>query len=218
MTVTPPRAVWRTLQAALPAFESGPHTSEAVGPQLREFGALAALQTRPRLSGGTLPAKLTIPLYGGLNVRQVSPTSAWLPRMVMLVSEFHPDSCVVAEVRASPNHGERKIAGAPDMLVLHYTGVLENKEALAKLCSPNSEVSAHYLVLEDGHIVQCVPEAKRAWHAGVSSWAGETDINSCSIGIEIANPGHEYLYPAFPKRQIAAVTALCRAIQTRYRI
>jgi len=129
----------------------------------------------------------------------------------MLVSEFHPDSCVVAEVRASPNHGERKIAGAPDMLVLHYTGVLENKEALAKLCSPNSEVSAHYLVLEDGHIVQCVPEAKRAWHAGVSSWAGETDINSCSIGIEIANPGHDYLYPAFPKRQIAAVTAaICR--------
>jgi N-acetylmuramoyl-L-alanine amidase len=138
--------------------------------------------------------------------------------MVALVSDFRPDSSMVAEVRASPNHGERKIAGAPDMLLLHYTGVLENDEALAKLCSPHSEVSAHYLVLENGRILQMVPEARRAWHAGVSFWAGETDINSCSIGIEIANPGHDYLYPAFPKRQIAALIALCRSIFMRYRI
>src|SRR6202044_2690004 len=78
-----------------------------------------------------------------------------------------------------------------------------------------SEVSAHYLVFEDGRVVQMVPEARRAWHAGASYWAGETDINSCSIGIEIANPGHDHGYPDFPKRQIAAVTALCRSIQTR---
>ena len=80
---------------------------------------------------------------------------------------------------------------------------------------PGSEVSAHYLVLEDGRVIQMVPESRRAWHAGVSFWAGETDINSCSIGIEIANPGHDFGYPDFPKRQIAAVTALCRGIQTR---
>ena len=66
--------------------------------------------------------------------------------------------------------------------------------------------------------MQCVPEARRAWHAGQSSWAGETDINSCSIGIEIANPGHDHGYPDFPRRQIAAVTALCRSISTRHRI
>ena len=78
-----------------------------------------------------------------------------------------------------------------------------------------SDVSAHYFVFEDGRIVQMVPESQRAWHAGASSWAGETDINSCSIGIEIANPGHDYGYPDFPKRQIAAVTALCRSILTR---
>ena len=138
--------------------------------------------------------------------------------MALLVSEFHPNSSLVAEVRPSPNHGERKAAGTPDMLVFHYTGMLESNEALEKLCSPNSEVSAHYVVLENGRIVQCVPEARRAWHAGVSFWSGETDINSCSIGIEIANPGHDYLYPAFPKRQVAAVIALCRAIATRYRI
>jgi N-acetylmuramoyl-L-alanine amidase len=138
--------------------------------------------------------------------------------MVLLVSEFRPDSCVVAEVKASPNHGERKSGAKIDMLVLHYTGMRDPKAALDKLCNPHSEVSAHYVVLEDGHIVQCVLEERRAWHAGQAFWAGETDINSCSIGIEIANPGHDYGYPDFPKRQVAAVTALCRSIFTRHRI
>ena len=138
--------------------------------------------------------------------------------MVLLVSEFRPDSCVVAEVKASPNHGERKGGAKPDMIVLHYTGMRDAKLALEHLCSPLSEVSAHYVVMEDGHIVQCVPESRRAWHAGVSSWAGETDINSCSIGIEIANPGHDYGYPDFPRRQTAAMIALCRSILTRHRI
>jgi N-acetylmuramoyl-L-alanine amidase len=104
------------------------------------------------------------------------------------------------------------------MLVLHYTGMPDNEAALRLLCNPPSEVSAHYVVLEDGHTVQLVAESRRAWHAGVSSWAGETDINSCSIGIEIANPGHDHGYPDFPKRQIAAVIALCRSILTRYPI
>jgi N-acetylmuramoyl-L-alanine amidase len=138
--------------------------------------------------------------------------------MVALVSAFRPDSCVVAEVRLSPNHGERKLGGKPDMLVLHYTGMADTDSAIAKLCSPASEVSAHYVVLEDGYIIQCVPETRRAWHAGAALWEGEADINSCSIGIEIANPGHSHGYPDFPKRQIAAVTALCRSIYTRYRI
>src|SRR6185503_5523369 len=70
----------------------------------------------------------------------------------------------------------------------------------------------------DGRIVQSVPEAKRAWHAGVSFWAGEEDINSCSIGIEIINSGHDWGYPDFPLRQIAAVIALCRGIMLRRKI
>jgi len=128
---------------------------------------------------------------------------------------FQAESCVVAEVRPSPNHGERKGRQAPDMIVLHYTGMPDAAAALERLCSPASEVSAHYFVFEDGRIVQMVQESRRAWHAGAASWAGETDINSCSIGIEIANPGHDYGYPDFPMRQIAAVTVLCRGIQTR---
>src|SRR5689334_3866299 len=135
--------------------------------------------------------------------------------MVLFVSEFRPDSCVVAEVRASPNHGERNGNVKPDMLVLHYTGMASAQDAVQRLCSESSKVSSHYIVLEDGHIIQSVPESRRAWHAGESSWAGETDLNSRSIGIEIANPGHDHGYPEFPRRQIAAVTALCRSIQTR---
>ena len=132
--------------------------------------------------------------------------------------KFTAESSVAAEVIPSPNHNERRDGRKPDMLVLHYTGMLSAQMALEKLCSTKSEVSAHYFVFEDGHIVQSVPEARRAWHAGVSSWHGETDINSCSIGIEIANPGHDNDYRDFPKRQIAALTTLCRGILTRYRI
>jgi N-acetylmuramoyl-L-alanine amidase len=135
--------------------------------------------------------------------------------MSMSRNAFPAESSVVAEVRPSPNHGERKGYQRPDMIVLHYTGMQDAEAALQRLCSAASEVSAHYFVFEDGRILQLVPESRRAWHAGVASWAGETDINSCSIGIEIANPGHDYGYPDFPKRQMAAVTALCRGIQTR---
>jgi N-acetylmuramoyl-L-alanine amidase len=138
--------------------------------------------------------------------------------MVAVVSELRPDSCVVAEVRPSPNHSERNGGALPDMIVLHYTGMRDNEAAIRQLCNPASEVSAHYVVLPDGYIVQLVAESRRAWHAGVSSWAGETDINSCSIGIEITNPGHDQGYPDFPRRQIAAVTALCRSILTRHQV
>jgi N-acetylmuramoyl-L-alanine amidase len=128
---------------------------------------------------------------------------------------FNPDSSVVADVMPSRNCGQRLGAGVPDMILLHYTGMLDAQAALERLCSPLSNVSSHYVVFEDGRITQCVPESERAWHAGVSSWAGETDINSCSIGIEIANPGHDFGYPDFPSRQIAAVIALCRGIIAR---
>jgi N-acetylmuramoyl-L-alanine amidase len=128
---------------------------------------------------------------------------------------FTPDSCVVAEVMPSPNYGERASGRRADMIVLHYTGMVDAEAALELLRARGSEVSSHYFVFEDGRIIQLVQESNRAWHAGKALWAGETDINSCSIGIEIANPGHDHGYPDFPKRQIAAVTALCRSILTR---
>jgi len=133
-----------------------------------------------------------------------------------------PDSKVAAKIFPSPNHGERVDNNGgprlPDMLVLHYTGMPDAGEALQWLCNPISQVSAHYFVFENGHVLQLVPEARRAWHAGRSSWDGETDINSASIGIEIANPGHPGGMPPYPEPQIAAVVALCRDIVARWRI
>ena len=128
---------------------------------------------------------------------------------------FQPDSFIVSDIVPSPNCDERKDGRPPDMILLHYTGMPTGQAALERLTMAASKVSAHYVVFEDGRIVQCVPEALRAWHAGVSSWAGESDINSRSIGIEIVNPGHEFGYCDFPLRQTAAVISLCKTILTR---
>ena len=131
------------------------------------------------------------------------------------MSAFPPESFIVTDVVPSPNHDERTDGLPADMILLHYTGMASGEAALARLCAPESNVSCHYVVFENGRIVQCVPEQRRAWHAGVSFWAGEIDINSSSIGIEIVNPGHEFGYPNFPLRQTAAVISLCRSIITR---
>jgi N-acetylmuramoyl-L-alanine amidase len=116
----------------------------------------------------------------------------------------------------SPNHGARR--SGIDMLVLHYTGMTSAAAALARMCDPAAEVSAHYLIDEDGTIAQLVAEERRAWHAGAASWGGMTDVNSCSIGIELQNPGHEYGYRDFPAAQIAALTELTRGILGRHGI
>jgi N-acetylmuramoyl-L-alanine amidase len=128
---------------------------------------------------------------------------------------FVPDTMLVHEVAASPNFGERANNRPPDMVVLHYTGMPTAQAAIERLLSPLHEVSCHYLITEEGRIIQMVPERLRAWHAGEGNWNGEDDINSSSIGIEIVNPGHDNGYPDFPKRQIAAVTALGRSILRR---
>jgi len=120
-----------------------------------------------------------------------------------------------ARIVASPNHGER--LRPISALILHYTGMPTPQSALALLCSPEAEVSAHYFVEENGDVLQLVPEARRAWHAGKSFWAGETDLNSASIGIEIVHPGHDDPHP-YPAQQIAAVAALAKDICTRWTI
>lgn len=117
----------------------------------------------------------------------------------------------------SPNFNDRSVL-APSYIVLHYTGMKTAQEALERLCNPQSEVSAHYFVDEDGRILQLVNEDKRAWHAGKSYWSGESDLNSASIGIEIVNPGHELGYRSFTAPQIKAVADLCGVLIKRYKI
>ncbi|HWK13631.1 MAG TPA: N-acetylmuramoyl-L-alanine amidase [Rhizobiaceae bacterium] len=133
------------------------------------------------------------------------------------MSGFVPDH-PGAEVRVSPNFGPRREGLTADCLILHYTGMETGEGAEHWLCAPESEVSSHYLVHEDGRIVQMVREADRAWHAGRSSWHGQPDMNSCSIGIEIVNPGHLLGYPDFPPAQIDAVSDLCVSICARHEI
>src|SRR5205085_6578241 len=129
---------------------------------------------------------------------------------------FRPDSPTVTSVVPSPNHDAR--SSRIDILLMHYTGMTTEEEALARLTDREAKVSCHYFVYEDGRIDQLAPEARRAWHAGASSWKCATDINSRSIGIEIANPGHEYGYRDFPDPQIDAAIALCRDIIKRHSI
>ncbi len=113
---------------------------------------------------------------------------------------------------ASPNFNER--TGDVNMIVLHYTGMESGDAALERMCDPESKVSAHFMVWEDGEVSQLVGEDKRAWHAGVGGWQGDGDINSCSIGIEIVNGGHNVpladgSLPPYPETQIQSVIALC---------
>jgi N-acetylmuramoyl-L-alanine amidase len=131
---------------------------------------------------------------------------------------FTPDSRLVSRVFPSPNIEERREGFRPDLLLLHYTGMASAEAAIHWLAAPESRVSCHYVVDEEGAVTQMVQEAFRAWHAGVSHWRGIDDINSSSIGIEIQNSGHSAGYPGFPEPQMAAVEALCLDIVRRHEI
>lgn len=118
--------------------------------------------------------------------------------------------------RPSPNFDAR--SRAIDAVILHYTGMQSGEEAIARLTDPLAQVSAHYVVEEDGRIFRLVAEEQRAFHAGVSTWRGESEINARSIGIEIVNPGHEWGYRDFPRAQIESVVALLKSIREQRRI
>lgn len=127
-------------------------------------------------------------------------------------------SALVNRVQRSPNIEPRPDGRIPRYLILHYTGMATGNAAADWLCNPASKVSCHYLVDDDGTIVQMVDEDMRAWHAGVGSWHGEIDINSTSIGIEIQNQGHAAGSPAFPAMQMTRVAELSRDIMQRHHI
>ena len=107
---------------------------------------------------------------------------------------------------------------AVDILLLHYTGMESATAALARMCDESAKVSAHYCIDEDGSLTRLVPEDKRAWHAGVASWTGASDINARAIGIELVNPGHEFGYRPFAEAQMATLEDLARDILARHPI
>lgn len=114
----------------------------------------------------------------------------------------------------SPNFGPRRDGLRPELIVLHYTAMHSAQAALQRLCDPVAEVSAHYLIAEDGTLCSLVAEDQRAWHAGAGAWGGRADVNSRSIGIELANTGAQ----PFPEPQMAALEALLPGIMTRWGI
>ncbi len=127
------------------------------------------------------------------------------------------DVCSMID-QPSPNHGPRPPGAHIDMVVIHSTGMESAEAALARMCDPRAEVSAHYMIGEDGTVWRLVAEEMRAWHAGVSRWAGADNINDISIGIELVNPGHEFGYRPFPAAQMAAVLGLGGDIVRRHGI
>ena len=120
--------------------------------------------------------------------------------------------------RPSPNFGPRVGDGPVDTIIIHYTDTRDAEEALGLLCDPAREVSAHYLIGEDGTVYALVPESERAWHAGLSYWRGVRDVNSRSIGIELQNPGLQFGYRPFPAPQMQALATLCDGIKRRWPI
>ncbi|ADP70951.1 N-acetylmuramyl-L-alanine amidase, negative regulator of AmpC, AmpD [Rhodomicrobium vannielii ATCC 17100] len=131
---------------------------------------------------------------------------------------FQPDSELVSRIVAAENREDRRGCSAPNILILHYTGMESAEAAIRWLALRESGVSCHYVVDETGAITQLVPEGSRAWHAGLSMWEGRDDVNSRSIGIEIHNPGHGLGYPDFPRAQMLAVEKLCHDIVSRNKI
>ncbi|MGJ0393178.1 MAG: thiamine phosphate synthase [Methylocystis sp.] len=215
--------IWPTL---LKEMKFAPQGLEKISTWKRRIGEIPLIAI-----GGLTPARACLALAAGADsacvvtdvlrapdpesrtVEWITATAPWR-ESPELTRRFQPDYAG-ADVFPSPNHGPR--AGAISALVLHYTGMPTAEGALELLCSPIREVSAHYFVEESGRILQLVPESRRAWHAGVSFWAGETDMNSTSIGIEIVHPGHIDPHD-YPAAQIEAVIALSRDICARHKI
>ena len=119
----------------------------------------------------------------------------------------------------SPNFNIKKRRSKQiNFIIFHYTGMKKESDAIKRLTNIQSEVSSHYLVKNNGDIITLVPDLYIAWHAGKSSWKNYKSLNQNSIGIEITNPGHEFVYKKFSKKQILSILRLCKFLIKKYRI
>lgn len=138
---------------------------------------------------------------------------------LVLFSQFHNSIGMLAKKSyPSQNYDQRPSGVVPDMIIIHYTDMQTAEEALERLCDPSAKVSAHFLISKVGEVYQLVDPIYRAWHAGVSSWEGETDINGRSIGIELDNLGHSFGPEPFPEEQIEVLIQLLGELSETYQI
>jgi len=120
--------------------------------------------------------------------------------------------------KKSPNFDKRPKGVKINSIIIHYTGMKTFEDAYKRLCDKKSKVSSHYLIGRDGKIINLVDEKNRAWHAGFSHWKGIDNLNDISIGIELENPGHEFGYIPFSKKQMDALISLCKELKNKYDI
>ena len=113
-----------------------------------------------------------------------------------------------------PKRSKKKII----FIIIHYTGMKNELEAIKKLCDYRSNVSSHYFVKNNGEILNLVPDLYEAWHAGKSSWKHYRFLNKFSIGIEVSNPGHEHGYKKFNSSQISSLIKLLKYLQKKYNV
>ena len=119
----------------------------------------------------------------------------------------------------SPNFNSKKrISRQIKFIIFHYTGMKRESDAISRLTEIQSEVSSHYLVKNNGEIISLVPDLYAAWHAGKSTWKSYSSLNKNSIGIEISNPGHEFIYKKFSKKQIDSLLRLSKSLIKKYKI
>ena len=103
-------------------------------------------------------------------------------------------------------------------IIIHYTGMRREIDAIRKLCDSRSKVSSHYFIKNNGNILNLVPDLYEAWHAGISSWQNLSSLNKYSIGIEIHNQGHDYVYKRFSSKQITSLLKLLSILKNKYNI
>ena len=119
----------------------------------------------------------------------------------------------------SPNFNPKKRRSKQvKFIIIHYTGMNSESEAINRLTNIQSEVSSHYLIKNNGEIIELVPDLYIAWHAGKSAWRNFDSLNKDSIGIEITNPGHEFKYKKFSKKQISSLLRLSKFLIKKYKI
>jgi len=119
----------------------------------------------------------------------------------------------------SPNFDKKKRDSKKiRFLIFHYTGMKKESEAISRLTDIKSKVSSHYLIKNNGEIITLVPDLYIAWHAGISFWKNYYSLNKNSIGIEISNPGHNFKYKNFSKKQIKAILLLSKFLIKKYKI
>ena len=130
-----------------------------------------------------------------------------------------PKSSIYTTLNYSPNFDVKKRSIKEiKFIIFHYTGMKNENQAITRLTNPKSKVSSHYLIKNNGEILTLVPDLYVAWHAGVSSWKNYKSINKYSIGIEISNPGHEYSYKKFSRKQIKSILKLGTYLKKKYKI